>query len=120
MLITPANAAWLLAEIERPAAGIAGAPAPAAPLARVAVAPNPAPGAALIRYSVPVAGPVELRVYGPAGRPVATLLDRRVEAGAGAALWDGTDAAGRRVAAGVYFIRLRGETFAASRKILLR
>jgi len=123
VLITPANAAWFLAEIERPAAGIAGDPAaPAAAVAgvaRVSAAPNPAPGAAIIRYSVPAAGPVELRIYGPAGRPVATLLDRRVEAGAGEALWDGTDAAGRRVAAGVYFIRLRGDNFAASRKILL-
>lgn len=119
--ITPENAAWFLAEIQRPAAGVGPGTAPAAAVARVdLVAPNPVASSARVRFTVPHAGRVQLLVYGPAGRPVTMLLDRRVEAGAWEATWDGTNGAGERAAAGVYFVRLRGEDFAASRKILLK
>jgi hypothetical protein len=52
-------------------------------------------------------------------------LVRRLAAGSGAAsdrervLWDGTDAAGRAVAAGAYFVRLHREGAVYTRKLLL-
>jgi hypothetical protein len=45
-------------------------------------------------------------VFNTLGQRVATLVDGEQEAGAYRARWDGTDAAGRAVASGVYFYRL--------------
>jgi hypothetical protein len=116
--ITP-NAVWFMAEIQRTTGG--GLEPRPIPLAAVIDRPSPIdPASTRIRFSVPHAGPARLAVYGPAGRPVAVLADRHVEAGEWDAVWDGLDARGARAAAGVYFIHLRGRDFAASRKVLLR
>ena len=57
-------------------------------------------------------------VYDVAGRLVATLLDRRVGAGEASVPWNGTDAAGRRVASGAYVLRLESDAGTATRKVL--
>lgn len=51
-------------------------------------------------------GMVRLRIYDVAGRLVRTLADGAHPAGRHEVVWNGTDHAGRRVAAGVYFARL--------------
>ena len=43
-----------------------------------------------------------------AGRPVRTLVDGRLEPDEYTVRWDGRDSTGSRVAAGIYFCRLRG------------
>ena len=40
------------------------------------------------------------------GRPVRTLVDQTRDAGRYAAIWDGTDAAGRPTVSGIYYCRL--------------
>ncbi len=62
-----------------------------------------------------------LEVYDPAGRLVATLVDRKLEPGDHSVVWEGRDGRGRRVASGVYFARLLvgGETD-ARRMIMLK
>ncbi|HTM58319.1 MAG TPA: family 43 glycosylhydrolase [Candidatus Udaeobacter sp.] len=52
------------------------------------------------------AAPARLDLIDVAGRRVASLLDGEVTAGITARDWNGTDAAGRRVGAGVFFARL--------------
>lgn len=70
--------------------------------------PNPVRGEkAMIPFSVPHSGRVELRVYDLAGREVRTLVDETLEAGERVVLWDGSDSQGQPVSGGIYFYRLR-------------
>ncbi len=68
--------------------------------------PNPFNPSTTIRYALPEAGRARLGIYDVAGRELAVLLDGTLAAGAGEIRWDGTDARGLAVGAGVYFARL--------------
>ncbi len=75
--------------------------------------PNPfghldagAAAATTIRFTLPIAAEAKLEIYDARGRRVTTLLDGMREAGDHGVPWDGRDAAGRPVSAGVYFYRL--------------
>jgi hypothetical protein len=46
-------------------------------------------------------------------------MDRSCEPGDSEVVWNGLDQSGRRRGAGIYFIQLRGEDYAASRKMLV-
>ena len=72
----------------------------------VGVRPNPTPAHAEILFRVPHSTPVRLTIHDVTGRSVRTLLDGTVGPGAHALAWDGRDAAGRRVASGIWFVRL--------------
>jgi hypothetical protein len=82
--------------------------------------PNPFRGGAgtTIHYSVTKAGPVQVRVFDPAGRLVRTLVDN-AERGDNFLLWDGTGSNGRAAASGVYFYQIVADGFAAHKKMLL-
>jgi hypothetical protein len=73
---------------------------------------NPVVDAVRFRYGLPSRTRVELSVYDIAGRWVATLVDRELEAGYHAASWEPRAGAPNR-RAGVYFARLAagGRTF---------
>jgi hypothetical protein len=93
----------------------AGAPVLAAPLPgkrteilQLAVASaNPARAEALIVFELPDSRTVRLAIYSSAGRLVRTLVDRTCEAGPHEIEWDGAEAGGRRVATGIYFVRIQ-------------
>ena len=68
--------------------------------------PNPFNPSTLIPYQLATPSPVRLEVFNVLGQRVATLVDGQQGAGAYVARWDGTDAAGRATASGVYFYRL--------------
>ncbi len=95
----------------------------ASPQLRFAVGqnrPNPFNPSTMIDYTLPVAMPVALRVYDPAGRLVRTLVEGSVEAGNHVAVWDGRDAAGRHAASEIYYCWLEGEGYGvATRKMIL-
>jgi hypothetical protein len=80
-------------------------PVPAV-LSLAAPRPNPAAGAVRLRYTLPTAGRVTLRVYGLSGELVRTLEDGARAEGVYDLAWDGRDRQGRAVASGVYFVRL--------------
>jgi hypothetical protein len=80
--------------------------------------PNPFRRVTTIRYDIPVAGTARLAVYDVAGRLVRTLRRDSVSPGRHVSVWDGQDARGERVAAGVYFVRLDSGTFRATRKVV--
>jgi len=65
-------------------------------------APNPFNPRTEIAYAVPAAGAVRLWIADVRGRRVQTLVDGSHPAGQHRVLWDGRDATGREVAAGVY------------------
>ena len=68
--------------------------------------PNPFNPSTLIPYQLSASSPVRLEVFNILGQRVTTLVDGEQGAGSYVARWDGTDAAGRAAASGVYFYRL--------------
>lgn len=96
-------------------------PAAALPLAfRLhAAAPNPFVHRTSVAFDLPAARAVRLLVYDVSGRLVRTLADESLPAGSHERVWDRTDATGRPVAAGIYFVRLDAETMEAREKIVV-
>jgi hypothetical protein len=88
---------------------------------------GPAAGRAPLRFTIEGAdtlagaalrgeGRAQLDVYDVQGRRVQRLA---LDLGAGEAVWDGRDATGAPVPAGVYFLRLRSAEASAQRKVVL-
>jgi hypothetical protein len=86
---------------------------------RLELLPSPARGAVVARYALAVAGPVRLEFYDAAGRLVRTLARGDLAAGEHRTTWDGRDAAGREVPAGVLFCRLAAGGATATRRFEL-
>ena len=68
--------------------------------------PNPFNPLTVIRYSLPVAGYVTLKVFNVLGEEVATLVNVEQSPGWHRAAWDGTNADGMPVGSGLYLYRL--------------
>jgi hypothetical protein len=82
--------------------------------------PNPSRSQSVIQYVLPRAGPVRLSIHDLLGRRVAQLANGLEAAGAHSATWEGRDARGAAVPAGVYWARLESGGEAAARKIVRR
>jgi len=83
-------------------------PAETAPAARLAVSPNPFFGRSSIELALPQAEVIDIAVFDLGGRRVRTLARGRHEPGPLRLDWNGHDDDGRRVAAGIYFVRYAG------------
>jgi hypothetical protein len=82
--------------------------------------PNPFNPATTIRYGLPKAERVTLKVYNLLGEEVLTLIDHESkEAGYHAAIWDGRNRHGQPVASGIYLYRLRAGSFVMTKKMIL-
>jgi hypothetical protein len=79
----------------------------------------PFQSAPVIRFELERDIDVSADVYDLAGRKVRALASGPHRAGSHTVEWDGTDANHRRVAAGVYFVRVVAGGEAASRKLVL-
>ncbi len=98
-----------------------GAPevAGAAPAGLLGAWPNPFRDVLRLRLGIPVeAGTVRLGVFDVGGRMVARLHEGPWAPGAHEVRWDGRDGAGRRVASGVYFVRLETRADRWTSKVL--
>jgi hypothetical protein len=84
----------------------------------LAAFPNPSRGPATLSFSLPHAGRAALAVYDVAGRQLARVADATFSAGRHELTWDGRDDAGRRVAAGVYLLRLEAGSVASTRRVV--
>ncbi|RMG67772.1 MAG: choice-of-anchor B family protein, partial [Calditrichaeota bacterium] len=73
--------------------------------------PNPFNPSTTIAYCMPEAGLVTLTVYNALGQPIRTLVNAVQTAGRHQVVWDGRDARGREVAAGIYLYRLQAGRF---------
>jgi hypothetical protein len=83
-----------------------GLPAPESRSSLSGNSPNPFGTSTHIRFSLPAAGEVSLRVFDITGREVRSLASGSFDAGAHEIQWDGTDATGAKVASGLYYYRL--------------
>jgi len=81
--------------------------------------PNPFNPVCTIRYEIPQAAAVTLRVFDIGGRLVRTLVNAHREPGTHSELWDGRADDGAELPSGVYFYRLEAGDFAAGRKMVL-
>jgi PPE-repeat protein len=68
--------------------------------------PNPFNPRTTVSFDLARPGQVRLMVYGVDGRLARVLADGSLPAGNHAYTWDGTDEGGRRLASGVYLVRL--------------
>jgi outer membrane protein assembly factor BamB len=81
--------------------------------------PNPFNPSTDIRFQLPQAGHVLLKVFNTFGEEIRTLVDDQHSAGFHSLRWDGKDRNGNQVASGVYFYQLRAGSFTQMRKMLL-
>ena len=82
-------------------------------------APNPFDAATTIRYNLPEAGELQIRVFDAAGRLVQTLVDGTVNPGIHLTSWDGTNDRGEAVGSGIYFYRLEAGDRVQTRRMIL-
>jgi hypothetical protein len=82
-------------------------------------APNPFNPSTLIRFDLPHAAHVNLRIYNAGGKLVAEIADGIMDAGRREVVWKGRDRSGSRVASGIYFYRLTAGDFSQTRKMVL-
>lgn len=97
-----------------------GEPEPGPPYAggtRLAVEPNPFRDATTVRFALGAAGTYRLTVHDVAGRRVREIESGEAAAGPREAAWDGRDARGRPLAAGVYFVRLQTAAGERTRRV---
>jgi hypothetical protein len=100
---------------------VVGVESPAQPALRLhANAPNPFNPRTTIRYDLPRATRVNLKVHDLAGRVVRVLRERVLQPeGRHEVVWEGRDDAGREVPAGVYLYRLQADGKSASGRMVL-
>jgi hypothetical protein len=100
------GAPFLATDVSAESAGI-GAAAPRR-LALAPALPNPTTAGAVLRFVLPAGRRrgVRLELYDVHGRLVRRLVDAPLAGGMHRLGWDGRDQEGRRLAAGVYFVRL--------------
>ena len=85
----------------------------------------PNPFSTTATFSVDMARPgfLRLHIVDVLGRPVRALVEAQRPAGRHAFVWDGADATGRRVAGGLYFVRMladdEGATYTQVRKVVV-
>jgi hypothetical protein len=115
------GAGWEIARVQ-----VSAPDATTAPRLQLNIEPNPVHDRTRIAFRITApltwnARPTTLAVYDARGRLVRSLAHSAVPAQSGYVEWDGTDHAARRVAAGVYLVRLDwGGLHAAKRLIVVR
>jgi hypothetical protein len=86
--------------------------------------PNPFNPSTTVRFQLPAASFVTLKVFDVLGREVATLVRAELPAGFHQSTWNGADAAGRLSSSGMYLLVMQaepsnGEPFRSVRKMIL-
>jgi hypothetical protein len=95
------------------------ADAGASPRAFFSSLPNPVTSSTTLRFTLPSSGEASLKLYGPDGRVLRTLIAGDLEAGTHVIDWDRTGSRGERLPAGVYYYRLQGTGVDLTQKAVL-
>lgn len=85
---------------------------------RLSAMPNPARGGVRISFELPQASRVRLSVHDVRGRRVAELADGGFAGGVHTMALDIGDVGRQTLSPGIYFLRMEGEGFAATRKLI--
>ncbi|MFQ5864742.1 MAG: FlgD immunoglobulin-like domain containing protein [bacterium] len=81
--------------------------------------PNPFNPDTEIRFQLPRASRVVLKVFNLLGEEIRTLTDAKYDAGSYSVRWDGKDLKGNAVSSGVYFYQIQAGTFCEVKKMIL-
>jgi hypothetical protein len=81
--------------------------------------PNPFNPSTTFTYDVPEVSEVTITVYSLLGKEVRTLYSEQQMPGRYTETWDGTDNTGRKLASGVYFLRMQAGSYSKLRKMTL-
>ena len=81
--------------------------------------PNPFNPTTTIRFFLPEASDISLKIYNSLGQVVRELSTGNLEAGQHSVIWDGTNRQGSKVASGLYIYQLQAGAFIAHRQMLL-
>ncbi len=81
--------------------------------------PNPFNPTTTIRFNLPAAASVTLKVFNVGGQLVKTLYSGELSAGSHQLQWDATNELGQKVTSGVYFYQLQSRDFRQVRKMML-
>lgn len=86
-----------------------------------AISPHPVSGSAEIAYTLPRRTTVRVELFDPSGARVRMLEGGERAAGRHSVAWDARDDRGRRIPAGIYFLRLSdGRSFVSRRMVVAR
>jgi len=81
--------------------------------------PNPFNPSTSIKFSLPEASNVTLKIYNNAGQFIKSLANGNFAAGAHSFKWDATDRNGVKVPSGIYFYKLDANNFIKTGKMIL-
>jgi hypothetical protein len=81
--------------------------------------PNPFMSYTHLRFELPRASQVRLRIYDVMGRVVKTLVDQQTAPGVHEISWDGRDRNGLPLSSGVYLLRMETPEMSLTRRVLL-
>ncbi|MDI6802330.1 MAG: T9SS type A sorting domain-containing protein [Bacteroidota bacterium] len=81
--------------------------------------PNPFNPSTLIKYQLPQANKVEIKIYNIFGQEIKKLVDEVQDAGYYEAVWNSDNSMGNNVASGVYFYTITAGSFTSVKKMLL-
>lgn len=73
----------------------------------------------IIKFQLPQAEELTLKIYNTLGQEVATLMNEKVKAGYHQAIWNGRLQNGQMAANGIYLYRIKGKNFQQTRKMLV-
>jgi len=82
--------------------------------------PNPFSTSTEIRFTIPEAENVTLKIYNSVGMLVKTLVDGNMSAGYHQVTWDVTDNDGTKMTGGIYVYRLTSGTYVQTNKMMLK
>ena len=81
--------------------------------------PNPFNPSTTIKFYIPNASDVSIKIYDIMGREVTTLINQQATAGYHNVYWNGKNSRGENVASGVYLYRLTAGNFSETKKMNL-
>ncbi|NOY58599.1 MAG: T9SS type A sorting domain-containing protein [Calditrichaeota bacterium] len=81
--------------------------------------PNPFNPETSIRFNLAINSKVDLYIYNAVGQRIRTLISTRLSAGSHAAIWDGSNDLGHKVASGVYFYSIKAGDFSKTMKMVM-
>jgi|GEM_PF-5015939 len=81
--------------------------------------PNPVFSRTVIKYAIPEKSKVELKIYGAAGREIASLVNKEQVAGHYKAQWDVSNVSKKTFPNGVYFYQLKTGNFTDTKKMVI-
>ncbi|MFC1724587.1 FlgD immunoglobulin-like domain containing protein [candidate division KSB1 bacterium] len=80
--------------------------------------PNPFNPSTQIKYQLPEAASVTIKVYNILGKEIRTLVNAKESAGYKTVMWDGLDNNGVPVASGIYLYRIKAGQFNATKRMV--